>query len=158
MIMTYGTAGTPVNIDTINKTITIYPGGYIHYRKRRIAINTETVLTQPEGSSVIVAYDTQLEQFKCIPGALAAALTDTSLIMMAIYYTTPSKSVIKSIWSSVEYTVDGENVIVTNNEFAQHKLDYAELRGVNDGAVTPNKTSFMTISSNLINEKDNRIK
>ena len=37
-------------------------------------------------------------------------------------------------------------------DFTQHKLDYEELEGVNDGAVTPEKTSFISSSKNLFNK------
>jgi hypothetical protein len=36
-------------------------------------------------------------------------------------------------------------------DLAQHKLDYEELEGVNDGAVTPEKTSFFEMPTNLFN-------
>jgi len=39
-----------------------------------------------------------------------------------------------------------------NNDLAEHKLDYVDLKGVNNGAVTPAKTSFFKIGKNLFNK------
>lgn len=132
------------DIDLTKKTITIYANSGIIYSKRRDDILTDSVLDFVPGRTTSVIYDTANKTFRTIASASAVTLSDDEVYIAHLSFETSSQSSLINVIGNFEYTVNGENRVIKDSVHTEE---------IEDGAVTPSKTSFIE-TLNLFNNKD----
>ena len=129
------------DIDLVNRKMVFYPDTAIIHSKGRNVVLTETSVDFASGITILILYDTSTGAFRSTNSSNSNILGETEVFVTFLSFTTTSQSELINVVGNLEYTVNGKNRVIKDSVHTDE---------IEDGAVTPSKTDFIEISTNLL--------
>ena len=152
--LTPGSTSPFPNFDLNNQTLTIYATSYLYYRNKRYTVSEDVILPFPAGSSAILYFNTKTETFHLVAGSSVSLISEDSILLATIFFTSTTKHTIKTINSVFPYYVNGNPPGSVDQSEMVRKADFipVALRD-NEYYVSPPMESVSSSSGNNLKSK-----